>query len=169
MSTAEIAMRGRRRTSPGSLAQWPRRPFALGRASAGDALADASPSSRRKAGDQFTVGCDQLPTHLADYTPEWAEQKTGIPAKTIDRIAREFAAAKPNALAHPGWRASMPAAQRRLLAKSSGNWFIAAFSQPRRCCAPLRTWRGGKEIWRDAGPAPGAAAARAAALRRSQG
>jgi thiosulfate reductase/polysulfide reductase chain A len=55
---------------------------------------------------EFTVGCDRLPEHLADYTPAWAEQKTGVPAATIDRIAREFAAAKPNALAHPGWRTS---------------------------------------------------------------
>ena len=55
---------------------------------------------------EFTLGCDQLPTHLAEYTPEWAEQKTGVPAATIDRIAREFAAAGSNALAHPGWRTS---------------------------------------------------------------
>jgi thiosulfate reductase/polysulfide reductase chain A len=55
---------------------------------------------------EFTVGCDQLPTHTAEYTPEWAESKCGIPAETIRRIAHEFAAAKPNALAHPGWRTS---------------------------------------------------------------
>jgi thiosulfate reductase/polysulfide reductase chain A len=55
---------------------------------------------------EYTVGCDRLPMHTAPYTPEWAEQITGVPAKTIDRIAREFAAAKPNALAHPGWRTS---------------------------------------------------------------
>jgi thiosulfate reductase/polysulfide reductase chain A len=55
---------------------------------------------------EFTVGCDRLPAHLASYTPQWAEEKTGVPATTIDRIAREFAAAKPNALAHPGWRTS---------------------------------------------------------------
>jgi thiosulfate reductase/polysulfide reductase chain A len=55
---------------------------------------------------EFTVGCDQLPTHTAEYTPEWAESKCGIPADTIRRIAHEFAAAKPNALAHPGWRTS---------------------------------------------------------------
>lgn len=54
----------------------------------------------------FTVGCDQLPSHLSECTPAWAEGKTGVPAATIDRIAREFAAAKPNALAHPGWRTS---------------------------------------------------------------
>lgn len=55
---------------------------------------------------QYTIGCEQLPQQTASYTPEWAETQTGIPAKTIDRIAREFAAAKPNALAHPGWRTS---------------------------------------------------------------
>ena len=43
---------------------------------------------------------------MAEYTPEWAEAITGVPAATIDRIAREFAAAKPHALAHPGWRTS---------------------------------------------------------------
>jgi thiosulfate reductase/polysulfide reductase chain A len=55
---------------------------------------------------EWTVGCDRLPEHLAECTPEWAEEKTGVPAATIDRIAREFAAAKPNAMAHPGWRTS---------------------------------------------------------------
>jgi thiosulfate reductase/polysulfide reductase chain A len=55
---------------------------------------------------EFTIGCERLPEHTSEYTPEWAESKCGIPAKTIRRIAREFAAAKPNALAHPGWRTS---------------------------------------------------------------
>jgi thiosulfate reductase/polysulfide reductase chain A len=55
---------------------------------------------------QWTIGCDRLPVHLAECTPEWAEEKTGVPAATIDRIAREFAAAKPHAMAHPGWRTS---------------------------------------------------------------
>jgi len=55
---------------------------------------------------QFTVGCDVLPAHSAQYSPEWAESKCGVPADTIRRIAHEFAAAKPNALAHPGWRTS---------------------------------------------------------------
>jgi thiosulfate reductase / polysulfide reductase chain A len=55
---------------------------------------------------EFTVGCEMLPDHLEPYTPQWAEAITGVPAATIDRIAREFAAAKPHALAHPGWRTS---------------------------------------------------------------
>ncbi|HMK07666.1 MAG TPA: molybdopterin-dependent oxidoreductase [Anaerolineales bacterium] len=55
---------------------------------------------------QYIVGCEDLPAAMAGYTPEWAEAKTGVPADTIRRIAREFAAAKRRALAHPGWRTS---------------------------------------------------------------
>jgi anaerobic selenocysteine-containing dehydrogenase len=33
--------------------------------------------------------------HVAPYTPEWAERESGVPAVTITRIAREFAAAAP--------------------------------------------------------------------------
>lgn len=33
--------------------------------------------------------------HVARYTPEWAEAESGIPAATIRRVAREFAAAAP--------------------------------------------------------------------------
>lgn len=55
---------------------------------------------------QYVVGCDDLPAAMAEYTPEWAEGKTGVPAETIRRIAREFAAARPDAMAHPGWRTS---------------------------------------------------------------
>ncbi len=54
----------------------------------------------------FVVGCEDLPKEMSRYTPEWAEQITGVPAATIDRIAREYAAAKHNAMAHPGWRTS---------------------------------------------------------------
>ncbi len=36
-----------------------------------------------------------LKTHLAQYTPEWAEEKSGVPADKIASIAREFAAANP--------------------------------------------------------------------------
>jgi len=56
--------------------------------------------------EEHTVGCDKLPDHIADYTPQWAEARTGVPAETINRIAHEFAEARPNALAHPGWRTS---------------------------------------------------------------
>jgi thiosulfate reductase/polysulfide reductase chain A len=55
---------------------------------------------------QYVVGCDGIQAEMAKYTPAWAEPITGVPAATIDRIAREYAAAKPNSLAHPGWRTS---------------------------------------------------------------
>jgi len=55
---------------------------------------------------QYVVGCDGIIDAMSEFTPEWAEAKTGVPADTIRRIAREYAAAKHNALAHPGWRTS---------------------------------------------------------------
>lgn len=55
---------------------------------------------------QYMVGCDGIQEAMRRYTPQWAEQITGVPASTIERIAREYAAAKHNALAHPGWRTS---------------------------------------------------------------
>ncbi len=55
---------------------------------------------------QYVLGCDDIQEVMSQYTPAWAEQKTGVPAADIERIAREYAAAKHNALAHPGWRTS---------------------------------------------------------------
>lgn len=55
---------------------------------------------------QYVIGCEDLPAAMIEYTPQWAEKITGIPAATIDRIAREYAAAGKNAMAHPGWRTS---------------------------------------------------------------
>ena len=55
---------------------------------------------------KYVIGCEELPQAMAEYTPEWAESKCAVPADTIRRIAREFAAVKTDALAHPGWRTS---------------------------------------------------------------
>ncbi len=55
---------------------------------------------------KYVVGCDDIQEEMSRYTPAWAEQITGVPAVTIERIAREYAAANNNALAHPGWRTS---------------------------------------------------------------
>lgn len=41
------------------------------------------------------VTVEQLKDHLKQYAPEMAEQVSGVPAKDIIRIAREFAGAKP--------------------------------------------------------------------------
>ena len=56
--------------------------------------------------EQHTIGFDELAKEVAQYTPEWAAPITEIAADTIRRIAREFAAAAPYALAHNGWRTS---------------------------------------------------------------
>ena len=56
--------------------------------------------------DTYTSGFDKLAASITSYTPAWAEKITGIPAATISRIAHEFCAAGPNALAHNGWRTS---------------------------------------------------------------
>jgi thiosulfate reductase/polysulfide reductase chain A len=55
---------------------------------------------------QYTIGIDELAAAVAPYTPEWAAEICEISAETISRIAREFAAAAPHALAHNGWRTS---------------------------------------------------------------
>lgn len=44
------------------------------------------------------VTVDELKAHYKQYTPEWAEKISGVPAATIERIAREFATTKPATL-----------------------------------------------------------------------
>lgn len=41
------------------------------------------------------ISSDRLKKHLKDYTPKVAEKISGVPARDIRRIAREFASAKP--------------------------------------------------------------------------
>ena len=48
-------------------------------------------------GTWTNVTVDELQQHLAQYTPAWAEQVSGIPAADISRIAIEFAKAAPAA------------------------------------------------------------------------
>ena len=51
-----------------------------------------------------SVGFDEWASAIADYTPEWAEGITGIPAADIERLALEFAEAAPAASIEPSWR-----------------------------------------------------------------
>ncbi|MEJ2708894.1 MAG: molybdopterin-dependent oxidoreductase [Anaerolineales bacterium] len=60
----------------------------------------------KKFVDEYTVGFEDVAKAVQEYTPEWAAQITGLEAEAIQRIAREFAAAAPYALAHNGWRTS---------------------------------------------------------------
>ena len=40
---------------------------------------------------------------MIPYTPEWAEQETGIPAGEIIAFAHEIAQDRPAVIFHPGW------------------------------------------------------------------
>jgi len=44
---------------------------------------------------EWTVGFEQYADYVKDKTPDWAEKITTVPAKTIERIAIEFATTKP--------------------------------------------------------------------------
>lgn len=54
----------------------------------------------------YTTGFDKLSDHVRQYTPDWAEKETEIPARDIVRIAREFADAAPRAVYYAGRRSS---------------------------------------------------------------
>ncbi len=43
---------------------------------------------------------------MATYTPEWAEQETGVPASHLRRFVKELAQAAPAVVWHPGWMAA---------------------------------------------------------------
>lgn len=53
-----------------------------------------------------TYGIEQLTEHVKRYDPRWAEGECGIPAGDIARMAREMAAAAPQAMIYPGRRSS---------------------------------------------------------------
>lgn len=56
--------------------------------------------------NKYTQGFADFIKEVASYTPQWAEIQTEIPAETIRRITREFAANAPAAIVHPNWRTS---------------------------------------------------------------
>lgn len=53
-----------------------------------------------------TSGFDAFKDHVKPYTPDWAANETEIPARHIQRIARQLAAAAPAAMVYPGRRSS---------------------------------------------------------------
>src|SRR5271157_593846 len=91
----------------------------------------------------YTSGFDKLISAVAQYSPEWAATLTEIPADTIRRIAREFAAAAPYALAHNGWRTSnftnsfQTERAIAILNALVGNWGVAMFTASGESNGPL--------------------------------
>jgi thiosulfate reductase/polysulfide reductase chain A len=74
------------------------------------------------------AGFERFAAAIAESTPEWAAQQTGIDAALIRRTAREMAATRPATLIHPGRRSTWNGddAQRgravALLNALMGNW-----------------------------------------------
>ncbi len=55
---------------------------------------------------RWVSGLAELQAFVEPYTPEWAEQETGIPAGEIVALAREASEAKPAVIFHFGYRSS---------------------------------------------------------------
>jgi thiosulfate reductase/polysulfide reductase chain A len=53
--------------------------------------------------DKWFHGFDALKDFVQQYTPEWAEKETGVPADSIRDFCRQLAEAAPSVLWHPGW------------------------------------------------------------------
>jgi anaerobic selenocysteine-containing dehydrogenase len=58
-------------------------------------LMDEGLADEESIRDLTNVSVTELANHLAQYTPEWAEQISGVPASTIRSIAREFGTTRP--------------------------------------------------------------------------
>ncbi len=52
---------------------------------------------------QHIQDLDALKEFVRDYTPQWAEAETGVPADQISRFAARLAKDAPNVVWHPGW------------------------------------------------------------------
>jgi len=48
--------------------------------------------------DQHTVGYPELASRAAEFTPDYVEQVTGVPAADVERFAREFATIQPSVI-----------------------------------------------------------------------
>lgn len=56
--------------------------------------------------NQYATGFNELAAHVRDFTPEWAEAITELPARQIRETARAMGAAKPAVALHPGRHAT---------------------------------------------------------------
>lgn len=56
--------------------------------------------------NRYIEGVRELEQFVSSYTPEWAEEETGIPAEQLRSFVKELAAAAPAVIWHPGWMAA---------------------------------------------------------------
>lgn len=56
---------------------------------------------------RYTIGFDSLKSTLSDATPGWASLITGIPADSIQRLARELAASRPACVVDIGFHSTV--------------------------------------------------------------
>ena len=54
--------------------------------------------------NRWVLGMKELQEFVNDYTPEWAEKETDVPANAIVELAREISRDKPNVVFHFGYR-----------------------------------------------------------------
>jgi thiosulfate reductase/polysulfide reductase chain A len=52
--------------------------------------------------NSYATGLSELKDAVGDYTPQWAERETEIPAETIAQVARELSSFKPNVVVSGG-------------------------------------------------------------------
>lgn len=48
--------------------------------------------------ENYTLGFPEFAERVTQYTPEWAQTETGVPAETIRTLAREYATAQPSVI-----------------------------------------------------------------------
>lgn len=53
--------------------------------------------------DRYIQDLGALKAFVAEYTPQWAEEETGVSATQISDFVRELARAMPSVIWHPGW------------------------------------------------------------------
>jgi len=58
---------------------------------------------------EYGYGFEHFAKEVEGYTPEWAEEITGIPKATILEIARGLGKNRPRAFVHPSWRGAFGA------------------------------------------------------------
>ncbi len=56
--------------------------------------------------NNYLEGLSDLEQFVSDYTPEWAEEETGIPAYKLRAFVKQLSKAAPRIIWHPGWMAA---------------------------------------------------------------